>query len=370
MPSEYQLPCGPRARGPSPPAPPGASWAPLGRGAQKRRGRAPPGAAGPLGRGARWGRPRRRAPRTFPFFPPEKTTGRKGSPCSQRPPLPHPAPERRRGSRAPLPRGAPPAGEGPRAEAERACASPPAPPLRAAARGSPARKMAAPGARPAVMFRLLLRGASALAGGGRPGFVAAAEARQGLAIPSHLDDLPPTMLKKDYANVSAIDKVDDVVRRMLSLEMASQREKVKMKKEQLADKVRRSPNDCGSAEVQVAYLTAMIRTLKEHLHNHPKDKVNLCHMMIAIDRRNVLLKYLRNNHYDIFENTCKQLEIEYSPPPQYRRKITRRMAVKKELHARVYKEKQKLRALERLKQIEKQREGAKEQAQPKGKTPV
>ncbi|XP_063168676.1 small ribosomal subunit protein uS15m [Candoia aspera] len=249
--------------------------------------------------------------------------------------------------------------------------------------------MAAPGPGQAMMLRLALRGASALAGGNRRGIVAAVETRQGpgkssslqiareyarpvqkkkQAIPSHLDDLPRTMLKKDYANVSAIDKVGDVVRRMLSLEMASQREKVKMKKEQLADKVRRNPNDCGSAEVRVAYLTAMIHTLKEHLHIHPKDKVNLCRMMIAIDRRNVLLKYLRNNHYDIFENTCKQLEIEYSPPPQYRRKVTHRMAVKKELHARVYKEKQKLRALERLKQMEKQNEGAKEQAQPKEET--
>ncbi|XP_070805648.1 small ribosomal subunit protein uS15m [Pituophis catenifer annectens] len=242
-----------------------------------------------------------------------------------------------------------------------------------------------------MLRRLLLRCASALAGGGRPKLVAgpAKEARQGPgkspflqivreyarpvrkkkeAIPSHLDDLPDTMLRKDYANVSTVDKVDDVVRRMLSLEMASQKEKVKMKKEQLAAKVRRSPNDCGSAEVQVAYLTAMIRTLKEHLHMHPKDKVNLTRMMIATDRRTVLLKYLRNSRYDTFENTCKQLEIEYSPPPQYRRKITRRAAVKKEFRAMIYKEKQKLRALERLKQMEKQDEGIKEQAQPKEET--
>ncbi|KAM3830190.1 small ribosomal subunit protein uS15m isoform 2-T2 [Vipera latastei] len=242
------------------------------------------------------------------------------------------------------------------------------------------------------MLRLVLCGASALAGGSSPKlFAGAAEAarqrpgkstflqiireyarpvrKKKEAIPSHLDDLPGTTLRKDYANVSAIDKVDDVVRRMLSLEMASQREKVKMKKEQLAAKVRRNPNDCGSAEVQVAYLTAMIRTLKEHLHMHPKDKVNLTRMMIATDRRTVLLKYLRNNHYDIFENTCKQLEIEYSPPPQYRQKITRRAAVKKELRTMVFKEKQKLRALERLKQMEKQDEGIKEQARPKEETP-
>ncbi|XP_070620600.1 small ribosomal subunit protein uS15m [Erythrolamprus reginae] len=240
------------------------------------------------------------------------------------------------------------------------------------------------------MLRLVLRGASALAGGSRPELVAGVEARQGLgkspvlqivreyarpvrkkkeATPSHLDDLPVTMLRKDYANVSAVDKVNDVVKRMLSLEMASQKEKVKMKKEQLAAKVRRSSNDCGSAEVQVAYLTAMICTLKEHLHLHPKDKENLNRMMIATDRRTVLLTYLRNTRYEIFEKTCRELELEYAPPPQYRRKITRRAAIKKEFRDLVYKEKQKLRALERLKQMENPDEELKAQAQPKEETP-
>ncbi|XP_041335219.1 28S ribosomal protein S15, mitochondrial [Pyrgilauda ruficollis] len=89
-------------------------------------------------------------------------------------------------------------------------------------------------------------------------------------IPSHLDDLPPTMLKKDYANLPVMSSVDDVVKRLLSLEMASQREKLKVKTQQLVEKVRRSPNDNGSFEVQVAILTAKIRTLEEHLQRHPK----------------------------------------------------------------------------------------------------
>ncbi|NXQ71687.1 RT15 protein, partial [Quiscalus mexicanus] len=89
-------------------------------------------------------------------------------------------------------------------------------------------------------------------------------------IPSHLDDLPPTMLKKDYANLPIMNSVDDVVKRLLSLEMASQREKLKVKTQQLVEKVRRSPHDNGSFEVQVAILTAKIRTLEEHLQRHPK----------------------------------------------------------------------------------------------------
>ncbi|KAK4809008.1 hypothetical protein QYF61_024989 [Mycteria americana] len=169
-------------------------------------------------------------------------------------------------------------------------------------------------------------------------------------IPSHLDDLPPTMLKKDYANVPIINSVDDVVKRLLSLEMASQKEKMKIKTQQLVEKVRRSPHDNGSFEVQVAMLTAKIRTYEEHLQRHPKDKNNRRRMLMDIDRRKKLLAYLRRVRYDTFENTCKQLNIQYSLPPPYSRRITKRWVVKKAFCLKVFQEARKLKAPERLKQ--------------------
>ncbi|NXW90472.1 RT15 protein, partial [Alopecoenas beccarii] len=177
-------------------------------------------------------------------------------------------------------------------------------------------------------------------------------------IPSHLDDLPPTMIKKDYANVPIIDSVDDVVKRLLSLEMASQKEKMKIKIQQLVEKVRRSPSDNGSFEVQVAILTAKIRTYEEHLQRHPKDKSNRRRMLMAIDRRRKLLAYLRRVRYDTFENTCKQLNIQYSPPPAYTRRITKRWLVKKAFCLKVFQEVQKLKAPERLKQRRERQERA------------
>ncbi|NXF31238.1 RT15 protein, partial [Nyctibius bracteatus] len=167
-------------------------------------------------------------------------------------------------------------------------------------------------------------------------------------IPSHLDDLPATMLKKDYANVPIINSVDDVVKRLLSLEMASQKEKVKIKIQQLVEKVRRSPSDNGSFEVQVAILTAKIRTYEEHLQRHPKDKSNRRRMLMAIDRRKKLLSYLRRVRYDTFENTCKQLNIQYTLPPAYTRRVTKRWLVKKAFCIKVFQEVQKLKAPERL----------------------
>ncbi|NXS32000.1 RT15 protein, partial [Pomatostomus ruficeps] len=177
-------------------------------------------------------------------------------------------------------------------------------------------------------------------------------------IPSHLDDLPPTTLKKDYANLPIMNSVDDVVKRVLSLEMASQKEKMKVKIQQLVEKVRRSPNDNGSFEVQgnlsllftVAILTARIRTLEEHLQRHPKDKRNRRFMLMDLDRRRKLLGYLRRVNYGTFEKACKELEIQYSPPQPYSRRVTKRWLVKKALCVKVFQEKQKLKAAERLKQ--------------------
>ncbi|XP_034976852.2 small ribosomal subunit protein uS15m [Zootoca vivipara] len=194
-------------------------------------------------------------------------------------------------------------------------------------------------------------------------------------IPSHLDDLPPTMLKKPYANIPVIDKVDDVVKRLLSLEMASQKEKVKIKKQQLADQVRTAPTDTSSLEVQVAFLTAKIRTLQEHLHIHTKDTTNRRQMFIAIDRRKMLLKYLRNTKYDVFEKTCKVLDIKYEFPPLYCRRATRRWMAKKALCNKVYQEVKKLKAPQILKQrqewLERTRaREAEKQASPTEGSPV
>uniref|UniRef100_A0A8D0CCN8 Small ribosomal subunit protein uS15m n=1 Tax=Salvator merianae TaxID=96440 RepID=A0A8D0CCN8_SALMN len=183
-------------------------------------------------------------------------------------------------------------------------------------------------------------------------------------ISSQLDDLSSTMLVKDYAKVPGIDKVDDVVKRLLSLEMASQAEKLKIKKDQLADKVRRGPSDSGSIEVQIAHLTAKIRAIKEHLQIHRKDKANYRKLLMSIDRRNVLLNNLRRTRYDAFEKVCKQLDIEYVIPPLYRRRATRRWLTKKAFCIKVFQEKQKLKAAEILKQRKQRANAAKEKSLP------
>ncbi|GCC37318.1 hypothetical protein chiPu_0015822, partial [Chiloscyllium punctatum] len=178
-------------------------------------------------------------------------------------------------------------------------------------------------------------------------------------FPSQLDDLSSTMLKKDYKDLEIMNMTNDVVRKLLSLEMASHKEKLKLKTSQLVEKVQRSPSDVGSTEVQIAILTAKIRNYQEHLQVHRKDKTNKRYMLMAIDRRKKLLKYLRRTRYEVFENVCTQLGIQYTFPPEYYRKVTQRWAAKKALCIRVFQEVQKLRAAER----QKQKAAVKEKAQ-------
>ncbi|XP_070768343.1 small ribosomal subunit protein uS15m [Enoplosus armatus] len=166
---------------------------------------------------------------------------------------------------------------------------------------------------------------------------------------SQLSDLPPTTIKKDYTAVPLAQTTDDLVKRLLSLELASHSEKLQLKKDQLIAKVQRDENDRSSAEVQVAILTARIRNYQEHLQKHHKDKANKRRMLMAIDRRKKLLKNLRLVRYDAFEKVCEQLGITYTFPPEYYRRATRRWLAKKAFCIKVFNEVQKQKAEQRLK---------------------
>lgn len=166
---------------------------------------------------------------------------------------------------------------------------------------------------------------------------------------SQLSDLPPTMLKMEYAAVPLAQTTDDIVKRLISLELANHTEKVQLKKEQLIAKVQRDEGDRSSMEVKVAILTTRIRNLQEHLQKHHKDKANKRRMLMAIDQRKKLLKNLRLVRYDAFEKVCEQLGITYTFPPEYYRRATRRWLAKKAFCIKVYKAVQKQKAEQRLK---------------------
>uniref|UniRef100_A0A674DUS5 Small ribosomal subunit protein uS15m n=1 Tax=Salmo trutta TaxID=8032 RepID=A0A674DUS5_SALTR len=164
---------------------------------------------------------------------------------------------------------------------------------------------------------------------------------------SQLSDLPPTMLKMEYAAVPLAQTYVHLICPNLN-----EIEKLKLKTEQLIAKVQRDEADRSSTEVKVAILTSKIRNYQEHLHKHTKDKANKRWMLMAIDRRKKLLKHLRVTRYDAFEHVCQQLGITYTFPPEYYRHATRRWLAKKALCIKVFKEvqKQKLEQRKKIKQ--------------------
>ncbi|XP_039974061.1 28S ribosomal protein S15, mitochondrial [Xiphias gladius] len=166
---------------------------------------------------------------------------------------------------------------------------------------------------------------------------------------SQLSDLPPTMLRMEYSAIPLAQTTDDIVKRLLSLELACHSDKLQLKKEQLIEKVQRDESDRSSVEVQVAILTTRIRNYQEHLQIHHKDKANKRRMLMAIDLRKKLLKRLRLVRYDAFEKVCEQLGITYTFPPEYYRRATRRWLAKKALCIKVFKEMQRQKAEQRLK---------------------
>ncbi|KAF3820018.1 small ribosomal subunit protein uS15m [Mirounga angustirostris] len=160
--------------------------------------------------------------------------------------------------------------------------------------------------------------------------------------PSQEDDPPPSTLLKDYQNIPGIEKFDDVVRRLLSLEMANQKEKLKIKQEQLMNKIVANPEDTSSLEARIVALTVKIRNYEEHMQKHRKDKAHKRYLLMSIDQRKKMLKNLRKTNYSVFEKVCKELGIEYTSPALYHRKGHRRWAAKKALCIQVFQEVQKL----------------------------
>src|ERR1700709_1939451 len=66
----------------------------------------------------------------------------------------------------------------------------------------------------------------------------------------------------------------------------------KEKKSELIGKYGRGDSDTGSAEVQVALLTARINELTEHLRTHSKDHHSRRGLLMLVGRRGRMLRYL------------------------------------------------------------------------------
>lgn len=80
-------------------------------------------------------------------------------------------------------------------------------------------------------------------------------------------------------------------------------------KQEIISKFQRDGKDTGSAEVQIAILSAQISTLTEHLKSNHKDHHSRLGLLKMVGKRKRLLKYLRRTDFEKFTKLVADLGI-------------------------------------------------------------
>ena len=83
----------------------------------------------------------------------------------------------------------------------------------------------------------------------------------------------------------------------------------KQKKQEIIDQYKRSANDVGSVEVQVALLTARILELTEHMKIHKKDFSSRRGLVALVAQRRSLLNYLIKIDYSRYTTLIGRLGL-------------------------------------------------------------
>jgi small subunit ribosomal protein S15 len=83
----------------------------------------------------------------------------------------------------------------------------------------------------------------------------------------------------------------------------------KERKEKLVAAYRRSPNDTGSTEVQVAFLSERINALTKHLGSAKKDHSSRTGLMKLVGQRKRLLAYLKREDSARYETLIQKLGL-------------------------------------------------------------
>ena len=80
-------------------------------------------------------------------------------------------------------------------------------------------------------------------------------------------------------------------------------------KQEIVQKYGRGENDTGSAEVQIALLTARINELTEHLRGHKKDHHSRRGLLMLVGKRRRLLNYLQRSNLERYRELIKELGL-------------------------------------------------------------
>ena len=85
----------------------------------------------------------------------------------------------------------------------------------------------------------------------------------------------------------------------------------KEQKSEISGKYARSQGDTGSADVQIAVLTASINQLNEHLKIHKNDHHSRRGLLKMVGRRRRLLNYLKRTDLEGYRTLIETLGLRY-----------------------------------------------------------
>ena len=83
----------------------------------------------------------------------------------------------------------------------------------------------------------------------------------------------------------------------------------KEQKLELVKQYGKNEQDTGSAEVQVAILTARIKELTEHMKSHQKDFHTRRGLLMLVGKRRRLLSYIKKNDINEYRELIAKLGI-------------------------------------------------------------
>lgn len=81
-------------------------------------------------------------------------------------------------------------------------------------------------------------------------------------------------------------------------------------KDKIIKKFKVHESDTGSAEVQIAILTAEIEQLTDHLKTHKKDFSSRRGLLKKVGQRRRLLRFLQKDNAASFEELAKKLKLK------------------------------------------------------------
>lgn len=83
----------------------------------------------------------------------------------------------------------------------------------------------------------------------------------------------------------------------------------KEQKTEITGKFKKSDNDTGSPEVQIAILSNRISYLSDHFKVHKKDNHSRRSLIAMVSRRRKLLDYLKRQEYNRYKTVIEALGI-------------------------------------------------------------